>query len=286
MTPQSKITVALAQLEQDIVRPEVNLARALEHVERAARARADIVLFPEMHLQGYRGDENLARTAETVPGPSTDRLIEAARTHGIHIVMGMARRDAGFPHGVYNSACFVGPSGLIGCYDKIFLGTFHPFLEGVYFAPGERTPVFDTPWGRASLQVCYDASFPELTRIYALKGAVLNMVISAGPSAARESWEITLRQRAKENGMWTVYCNTVGRQKDFSFFGGSKIVHPRGRIVAEAKFDAEDFVVGEIDLEEALLLRRQRLMFRDLKPKLFAELAALAGGRDEAPSGR
>ncbi|MBM3596671.1 MAG: carbon-nitrogen hydrolase family protein [Alphaproteobacteria bacterium] len=278
MTAQSRITVALAQLEQDIERPDVNLARALEHIERASRARADIVLFPEMHLQGYRGDERLAQTAEPVPGPSTDRLIEAARAHDIHIVMGMARRDEGFPHGVYNSACFVGPSGLIGCYDKIFLGTFHPFLEGVYFAPGDGTPVFDTPLGRASLQVCYDASFPELTRIYALKGAILNLVISAGPSAARESWSITLRQRAKENGMWTVYCNTVGQQKDFSFFGGSKIVDPRGRIVIEAKFDAEDFVVGEIDLAEAMLLRRQRLMFRDLKPRLFAELAELSAG--------
>lgn len=286
MRAQSTITIALAQLEQDILRPEVNLARAMEHIELAARERADIVLFPEMHLQGYRGDENLARTAETIPGPATDKMIEAARAHNIHVVMGMARRDAGFPYGVYNSACFVGPSGLIGCYDKIFLGTFHPFLEGVYFAPGDHTPVFDTPLGRASLQVCYDASFPELTRIYALKGAVLNLVISAGPSAARESWEITLRQRAKENAMWTVYCNTVGRQKDFSFFGGSKIVDPRGRVVLEAKFDAEDFVVGKVDLEEALLLRRQRLMFRDLKPKLFAELAALTASGNEPPSER
>lgn len=151
---------------------------------------------------------------------------------------------------------------------------------------GYRTPVFDTPLGRASLQVCYDASFPEPTRIYALKGAVLNLVISAGPSAARESWEITLRQRAKENAMWTVYCSTVGRQRDSSFFGGSKIVDPRGLIVLEAKFDAEDFVVGQIDMEEALLLRRQRLMFRDLTPKLFAELAALTAGGSEPPSER
>lgn len=281
MIVKSKIKVALAQLEQDIVSPEVNASRALDYIVRAAEAKADIVLFPEMHLQGYRGDDNLARTAEPVPGPMADRLIKAAQLHNLHIVMGMARRDDGFPHAVYNSACFVGPKGLIGCYDKIFLGTFHPFLEGVYFAPGERTPVFDTSLGRVALQVCYDASFPELTRIYALKGAVLNLVISAGPSSARESWEITLRQRAKENAMWTVYCNTVGRQKDFSFFGGSKIVDPRGRVVAEAKFDAEDFVIGEIDIDDALQLRRQKLLFRDLKPKLFAELARLAAAPAE-----
>jgi predicted amidohydrolase len=80
--------------------------------------------------------------------------------------------------------------------------------------------------------------------------------------------------------MWTFYCNTVGAQKDSDFFGGSKIVAPNGRVVAEAKFGEEDFLVAAIDLDEASLIRRQRLTFRDVQPWLFEEMAEVArGGR-------
>jgi predicted amidohydrolase len=271
------MTVALAQLTPALGDPETNLRRALECVTRAKGVGADLLMLPELHLQGYRADELFAEQAETIPGPSSERLAKAAAEAGMFIVMGMARRDEAFPHAVYNSLVFVGPHGLIGCYDKIHLGTFHPYTEGVYFAGGKRAPVFDTPFGKASLQICYDAFFPELTRHYALQGAELNLVISAGPSGFVEGWSVALRQRATENLMWTIYCNTVGNQKDFSFFGGSKVVNPMGKVIAEAAIGKEDFLIATIDLDEATLLRRQRLTFRDVQPWLLKEMAEYAG---------
>lgn len=272
-----EMTIALAQLTPAIGDVETNLRRALECVTRAKQAGADLLMLPELHLQGYKADELFAEQAETIPGPSTDRLVEAAKEAGIFVVMGMARKEATYPYSVYNSLVFVGPHGLIGHYDKIHLGTFHPYTEGVYFAAGRSAPVFDTPFGKSSLQICYDAFFPELTRHYALQGAELNLVISAGPSGFAEGWSIALRQRATENLMWTIYCNTVGKQKDFDFFGGSKIVSPMGKVVAEAAFGKEDFLVATIDLDEASLLRRQRLTFRDVQPWLLKEMAKSAG---------
>jgi predicted amidohydrolase len=282
MEKANRITVALAQLNSELADNGANLRRAQDYIARAARDGADLVMFPELYLQGYRADDRFADCAEPIPGPSTQALVDAAREHRIHIIMGMARLETSYPHCVYNSLCFVAPEGLLGFYDKIHLGTFHPFTEGVYFAPGRHTPVFDTNLGAASLQICYDASFPELTRLYAMKGSLVNLVISAGPSEARESWEITLRQRSKENAMPSVYCNAVGRQKDFSFFGGSKIINAYGRVVSEAKFDEEDFLIGTVDIEEALLLRRRKLPFRDCRPEIFEELAAVTRQRDRA----
>ena len=214
-------------------------------------------MFPELYLQGYRADELNATTAEPIPGPSTERLLAEARKHDIYIVMGMARLEEEYPHLVYNSLCFIGPEGMVESYDKIHLGTFHPYMEGVYFAPGQRTPVFDTRFGRVSLQICYDACFPELTRTYAVMGSVVNLVISAGPSVAKDTWKVILQARSLENLFPSVYCNVVGTQKDFSFFGGSKIVNASGVVTDEAKFDEEDFIVGTVDVAEALLLRRQ-----------------------------
>jgi predicted amidohydrolase len=274
MSQRSQITVALAQLNSVLGDSQANLDRSVEYIERAAAAGADLILFPELYLQGYRADEKFALTAEPIPGPATSFLIDQAQKHNLHIIMGMARLEEHFPFLVYNSLCFVGPDGLVGdgYYDKIHLGTFHPYIEGVYFAPGRKTPIFDTPFGPVSVQICYDSSFPELTRTYALSGSLINLVISAGPSVAVDSWRILLQARSMENLMPSVYCNVVGKQKDFSFFGGSKIVSALGKVTTEAKIHEEDFVVGTVDIEEALLLRRQWLLFRERRPDLYGKL--------------
>ena len=274
MTRVDRFKVGLAQLNSELGDSGANLERALPYIAEAAGQGADLVMFPELYLQGYRADELNATTAEPIPGPSTERLLAEARKHDIYIVMGMARLEEDFPHLVYNSLCFIGPEGMVEYYDKIHLGTFHPYMEGVYFAPGQRTPVFDTRFGRVSLQICYDACFPELTRAYAVMGSVVNLVISAGPSVAKDTWRVLLQARSLENLFPSVYCNVVGTQKDFSFFGGSKIVNASGVVTDEAKFDEEDFIVGTVDVAEAILLRRQWLMFRERRPDLYAPLTA------------
>jgi predicted amidohydrolase len=274
MAHDRKITVALAQLNSVLGDSQANLSRALDFIARAADAGADLILFPELYLQGYRADECFAQTGEPIPGPTTELLSQQARQHNLFIIMGMARLEEHYPFLVYNSLCFVGPDGLVGdgYYDKLHLGTFHPYIEGVYFAPGRKTPIFDTPFGPVSVQICYDVWYPELTRTYALSGSLINLVISAGPSGFTEGWTTMLRARSKENLMPSVYCNVVGTQKDFSFFGGSKIVSAMGKVTTEAKIDEEDFVVGTVDIAEALLLRRQWLLFRERKPELYSRL--------------
>jgi predicted amidohydrolase len=276
MAPVEQFKVALAQLNSTIGDTAANLDRAMEYIAKAGEAGADLVMFPELYLQGYRVDEKTAETAEPINGPSVEKLIQAAKKHGLYIIMGMARSEDHFPYLVYNSSCFVGPEGLVGdgYYDKIHLGTFHPYIEGVYFAPGRRVPVFDTKFGRVSLQICYDACFPELTRAYALNGSVVNLVISAGPSVAVDSWRILLQCRSMENLMPSVYCNVVGWQKDFSFFGGSKIVSAGGQVTKEAKIDEEDFIVGTVNIAQGILMRRQWLYFRERRPDLYGALTA------------
>jgi predicted amidohydrolase len=276
MSTPKNFTVALAQLNSDVGNSAANLDRAIEYIARAAEAKADFVLFPELYLEGYRADERFSLIAETIPGPATERLTMAARKYGIYIIMGMGRREDHFPYLVYNSLCFIGPDGLVdeGYYDKIHLGTFHPYIEGVYFAPGRRVPTFDTRFGRVSVQICYDVWYPELTRSYALKGSIANLVISAGPSGFTQGWTTMLQGRSMENLMPSVYCNVVGWQKDFSFFGGSKITSPLGKVTTEAKFDEEDFVVGEVDVAQGILLRRQWLYFRERRPDLYGALTA------------
>ncbi len=256
------VRVALAQLAPVVGDPAANLRRALDTLGEAAARGARLVLFPELHLQGYAADEAFASLAETVPGPSTTALAEAAARHGTDVVMGMARRDAGFPHGVYNSAVLLDGSGVRAVYDKVHLGTFGPFREGCWFAPGRGAEVVPTALGPSGLAICYDCSFPEGPRSLALGGAESLLVISAGPVAAREKWGYLLRTRAYENAMWVLYCNTVGRQGPHEFFGGSRVIGPNGDVTAEAPVGEESLLVADVSPEAVAAERYRRHPFR------------------------
>ncbi len=257
------VRVALAQLAPVVGDPAANLRRALETLRAAAARGARLVLFPELYLQGYAADEAFATLAEPVPGPSTAALVEAAAAQGLEVVMGLARRDAGFPHGVYNSAVLLDGGGVRATYDKVHLGTFGPFREGCWFVAGRGAEVVPTRLGPAGLAVCYDCSFPEGPRSLAMRGAETLLVISAGPAAAREKWGYLLRTRAYENAMWVLYCNTVGTQGPYAFFGGSRIVAPTGDVLAEAPVGEEALLVADVDPAAVAAERYRRHPFRD-----------------------
>ncbi len=264
--------VALAQLNSDLGDARANLERAKEFIRRAAEDGADFILFPELFLQGYRADEAFTDTAIAPYGETVKQLEAMASEHAIHIIMGAARKDTAFPHALYNSAVFVGPNGLIGWYDKTHLGTFSVFREGVYFASGSELPVFDTSFGPVGILICYDADFPEPSRVLALKGAVINFIISAGPASFREGWKNLLFVRAFENAYYTVYCNVAGRQKDSEFNGCSRIVSPTGDVVVTAADDREDYVVGDLDLSLVAKTRQQMHLFADRAVGLYGPI--------------
>lgn len=265
--------VALAQLNSCLGDVQANLERAAAVIGDAQREGADFILFPELYLQGYRADERFAETALDADGPIVADLAQMASEANIHVIMGSARKDGSFPHNVYNSAFFLAPTGLLGVYDKTHLGTFRVYREGVYFARGRRIPTFDTDFGRVGLQICYDADFPEVSRVLALKGAEINFIISAGPSEFRAGWKQLLFVRSVENALFSVYCNVAGTQKDSEFFGGSRIVDPSGDVVVTARDDVEDFVVGDIDLERVRRVRHEMHLFDERQPRLYREIA-------------
>lgn len=266
--------VALAQLNSQLGEVSANLERAHEVVGDARKAGADIVLFPELYLQGYRADERFAETAIEADGAVVSELVSLSADANVHIIVGGARKETSFPHAVYNSAFFVSPEGLIGVYDKTHLGTFRVYREGVYFARGRRIPVFDTDFGRVGIQICYDVDFPEVSRVLALKGAEINFIISAGPCEFREGWKQLLFIRSVESAMYSVYCNVAGAQRDSEFCGGSRIVDPSGEVVVTARDDVEDFVVGDVDLERVRTVRHEMHLFDERNPKLYREIAA------------
>jgi beta-ureidopropionase len=264
--------VALAQLNSAIGDVSANLKRAQDVIQDAHKAGADVVLFPELYLQGYRADERFAETAIEVDGPVVAELVAMATEANLHIIMGTARGERTFPQNVYNAALLIGPKGLLGVYDKAHLATFRVYREGAFFARGRRIPTFDTDFGRIGIQICYDLDVPEVSRVLALQGAEINFVITAGTSGFREGWKKLLFVRSVENAMYSVFCNVAGTQKDSEFFGGSRIVGPSGEVVVTARDDVEDLVVGDVDLERVSQVRHELHPFDVRSPGLYGKI--------------
>lgn len=278
----SYVRIALAQLNSQLGNTDGNLARAAEYIARAAQDGCHVILFPELYLQGYRADGRFYATALAVDDERSRALADLAATKQITVIMGTARKDTVFPHLVYNSALIYGPVGFVGSYDKVHLGTYLQYKEGLYFAPGGEIPTFETTFGPFGVQICYDASYPEVSRTIALSGAPIQFILSAGGREFKRTWDALLTVRSLENAMFSIYVNVVGPQADDYYFGGSRIVGPDGQVVISGPEDVERLVCGEIDLQAALDLRYQTLRFRDRAPWAYRLGPALGHVRDQS----
>jgi predicted amidohydrolase len=269
---QNKFCIALAQISCEQGNKEKNLETIRENVAKAKREGAQLVIFPELSLTGYVVRDQIYELAERIPGPSTRFVEELAKESKLHIVFGMPEASEKAQATLYNSAILVGPKGVIGKYHKMYLPTHSVFEEKRYFRPGYQVAVFDTKLGKIGLVICYDIYFPEVTRLTRLNGAQLIVCISASPGIRRSFFETLTTARAIENTAFLAYVNMAGIEDGLQFWGGSRMIGPGGRIIAQAKYDEEDFVVAEVDYADAKSVEAFVPTLRDLRPELFDKL--------------
>jgi N-carbamoylputrescine amidase len=253
------VTVAAVQFEPIVGERARNLA-AIERLVRAAKADgADIVVLPELADSGYTfaDAEEVAALAGAVPGgPSADALCRLATDLSVYIVSGIAERD---DNRFYNGAMICGPQGFIGKYRKLHLWN----NEHRFFAKGDLgLPVFDLPFGRVGIAVCYDGWFPETFRELALAGAELvcvptNWVPMAGAQDGAEPMaNILHKAAAHSNGLFIACADRIGTERGQPFVGHSLIVGPQGWPVAgPASADREEILLATFDLSSAAKTR-------------------------------
>ncbi len=269
---KDKIKLALAQISSKRENKEANLQKIEALTFKAKEQGADLAIFPEMSLTGYVIRDQFYELAETIPGPTVERVEALAKKTGMHVIFGMPELSEKTRATVFNTAVFVGPEGLIGKYRKMYLPTHSVFEEKRYFRPGYQTATFQTDLGNIGLCICYDLFFPEVLRLIRLKGAQLIVCISASPSVRRSYFEILTCARALENTAYLAYVNLAGVEDGLQFWGGSRLVSPAGDVLAKAKYDEEDFVTCEVDYNDLRTAETFIPTLRDLRPELFDKL--------------
>lgn len=223
-------------------------------LRQVSETDADLILFPECALSGYgfESAEDGVRSAEPVPGPSTELVARACRDRDRWAIFGMLERDPS-TGALYNSAAVIGPGVVRGAYRKNHL----PFL-GIdrFTAKGDRgLPVFETPFGKIGVLICYDLAFPEAARVLKLRGAQLLCVPTNWPEAASISCDHSPFVRAHENHVHVATANRTGEESGFRFPGRSRIVDCTGGLRAAAG-DGTELLTAELDLEESLHSRK------------------------------
>lgn len=271
----SKVTVTLAQVVCQLHDKEGNLRRMRDIVRRT---RGKIVIFPELSLTGYLPRDDLFRQAETMNGPTVKSVLRLAKTTKKDIVFGCPMRDDRVPGLVYNSCLLATGKGRLFRYDKMYLPTFGPFEEKVFFAEGRSAVVGDGLYAKLGLMVCYDMFFPELAKLETLMGAQIVVNISAAPTTSRPFFRRVMPARAIENGVFVAYCNLVGVHGSLVFSGGSVLLSPRGEEIVRAKDLEEDVVEAQIDLSDIDVSRRFRPTVRDTRVELLEEIGSMMKG--------
>ena len=267
------VSLLLAQTGPKLGNKERNLRQISEQASKARKKNIDLLIFPELQLTGYTMRDEVSHLAESIPGPSTRKVETLAREHGVHVVFGMPE-ESEVKGVIHNTAVFVGPKGLVGRYRKIHLPTHSVFEERRYYRPGQEASVFKTDIGTIGLSICYDLYFPELTRLQALQGAELVVCISASPGLRRRFFEGFCLSRAMENAVYLAYVNRVGIEEGLQFWGGSRVIAPNGSVLAQCKYDLEEFQICKVDLSEVSRARAFIPTIKDLEPGLFDQLRA------------
>ncbi len=249
-----------------------NLQSASSLIRQAAEAGAHLILFPELFLTGYFLNRDLVKLAEEVSGPSVHQLAKLAKTHAIHICIGLAEKQLE-PESIFNAmVCLSAEGRIVAVYRKAHLYD----AEKDYFTPGNEAVVAETAIGRLGLAICYDLEFPEWPRVLALQGAQLLLVATANMEPWDVYQEVYTKARAMENQMFVALANRIGKDDNYVFCGDSLLVDPMGRILARAQKNSPALLVSDLDLESINRIRDSSInYFRDRRAQLYGLIGSL-----------
>lgn len=269
--------IALIQMSSGTERGD-NLDRALAQMEESARRGAELAVFPEVVLDRFfpqtRRDACPVpplELAETVPGPTIDRLAAKARELSLVTVFNLYEVDG--EGRTFDTSPVIDADGtLLGITRMLHICDYEGFHEQDYYHPGDTgAPVYDTAVGKVGVAICYDRHYPEYMRALALAGADLVVIPQAG---ALGEWpeglfEAEIRTAAFQNGYFVALCNRVGVEEHLTFGGESFVSDPAGRVVARGKRMEDDLVVVDLDLAACEESAARRLFLRDRRPELY-----------------
>jgi len=229
-------------------------------IAEAAAAGGEMLVLPEY------------ASMDAIATPAPDLAAELTAACGLHDRIIATMRDAATRHGVWllggslpqrradgrvvNHAPLIAPDGRVGFQDKRIMTRFEAELWGVQ--PGAAPGVFETPWGRIGVCICYDAEFPPLARAQVAAGAWLLLAPSCTDTLAGfNRVRLSARARALENQCFVAIATTVGDAPFLAaldenhgyaaVFGPVDRGFPEDGVIASGPMDTPGWLYADLD---------------------------------------
>ncbi len=218
------MNVALAQSSPRLNR--TNLTTALETINSSS---ADVIVFPELALNGYLLQDKVFEDAYTCD--ELKELQEASQQ--CDIVIGAAMKEEGR---TYNSALYFSQGKVLHIHHKMHLPNYGMFEEARYFFKGESINCFDTAYGKAAMLVCEDLWRASVIATLASLKPDIIYVLAASPSrdfsdagiGIESQWHALLTSTALLCSSYVIFVNRVGFEDGLGFWGGSRVITAQG----------------------------------------------------------
>lgn len=275
---RNSLTVGLVQ-EKWHENPNVHQDRLASGIMAAAKQGAQVVCLQELTLSPYfctRHDvDGTAFMEDLHEGPTAQFVSAMAQSAKVCITASL------FEKAGYNTAVAFDEKGqLIAVTRKQHIPSGEKYHEDYYFQPGDSDyPVHEIAEHRFGLPTCYDQWFPELSRIYGLKGAeilVYPTAIGGEPTApgfdSQPMWQQVMLAQGIMANTFMVAVNRIGCEDSLTFYGSSFISNPMGKILVQAPRNEPAVLVAQLDFSERELWGRLFPFAHQRQPQTYQAL--------------
>ena len=242
------LRIALAQMNLVVGDFNFNVDKIKQHLKKARRMGADVVLFPELAVTGYPPEDLLLK--ESFLKQCDKNLKKISRySKGLTTIIGFAEKKG---KAIYNSAALLSDGKHVGTYRKMLLPNYGVFDEKRYFHEGNSPVRFRLKGATLGITICEDLwedSGPG--KILCGQGNVdLLLNISSSPfhKGKGKTREKMIQQRARSYRSHIAYVNLVGGQDELVFDGQSLVVAPDGKIIIQGNSFTEELICSDIVL--------------------------------------
>ena len=274
----NKLTIGLVQ-EKWHPNPEQHKSNLAAGITAAANQGAQLVCLQELTLSPYfctRPDvDGTPFMEEIATGPTAQFVSLMAKTAKVSITASLFEKEG------YNTAVAFDETGrLIAVTRKQHIPSGEKYHEDFYFKAGDSDyPLHKLADHQVGLPTCYDQWFPELSRIYGLKGAeilIYPTAIGAEPTApgfdSQPMWQKVMVAQGIMTNCFIVAVNRIGVEEGLQFYGSSFISNPLGDVLIQAPRHEPAVLVAELDFSQRALWGRLFPFATQRQPETYHEL--------------
>lgn len=231
---QMRLAMAQTKMADSL---EENLQKSIRYMQQAKEEGADMIFFPEVQLSPFFAQEEKQDVSSWLVQPDGSEITTFCDTCRRLKMWASPNVYLDLQGKYYDASLMIDPQGkIVGISKMVHIFQAEHFYEQDYYTPSpDGFHVYETPFGKVGIIICFDRHIPTSIRACAKQGAELVLIPTANlTTEPMELYEWEIRVQAFQNQCYIAMCNRVGPEKDLVFAGESLVSAPTGELLCKA----------------------------------------------------